>query len=217
MSWAEVGKINSNMKRSLNDMLRDMMYRPMRIITETGTYTPEKTGIYKVICIGAGGKGGYSSASNTYGASSGAGGGVAVKNIRLTKNTSYAVTVSSTASFGTYLTATAGGSASSATSETSGGTAVGGDYNYTGQSGTPSGYKSDLRPKGGSVGVAFPELHRTLHYTYNSNVILEYGDSILAYGGGGSAWGNYSGSTGNGFGCPGLPAAIIIIPLEMEE
>ncbi len=219
MSWAKVFAVNSNMRKSLNEIMREMMYRPTRVITASGTYTPEKTGIYKVICIGAGGKGGYSSSSNTYGASSGGGGGVAVKDIRLEKTTSYSVTVSTTASFSTYLTATSGARGSSSTSIASGGTAVGGDYNYTGGAGRCTGEQSSDRPKGGSVGVVFPEMHRTLYYRYNDTIELEYGDSILSYGGGGSGWGNYNASTNTyaGYGCDGLPAAILVIPLEMEE
>lgn len=218
MSWAKVFAINSNMRRSLNDMMRDMMYRPMRIITSSGNYTPEKTGIYKVICIGAGGSGAFVEVSVTYGASGGGGGGVGVKDIRLVKGTSYPVTVSTTASFGSYVTAYAGGSGTGSTAGGSGGSAVGGDYNFTGSVGVTSGKGSNVSVKGGSVGVALPEMYRTLEFTDGSSRILKYGDSILSYGGGGGAWGNYvSSSSHGGYACPGLPAAVIIIPLEMEE
>ena len=48
MSWGEVFKINKNMKRALNEQLRDLKFQEVKIITSTGTYTPTKTGLYKV-------------------------------------------------------------------------------------------------------------------------------------------------------------------------
>ena len=57
MSWGEVGRLNNNFKKPLNEQMRDMQYKPLRIITSTTTYKPEKTGLYKIICVGAGGDG----------------------------------------------------------------------------------------------------------------------------------------------------------------
>ena len=136
MSWSEVFKINKNMKRALDEQMRDAIALPMRIITTSTTYTPEKTGIYKVICVGAGGKSGGatgSSMSGVYG-DSGGGGGVAIKTLKLLSSESYNITVGSSASFSNILTATSGGNGAK-NSPGSGGTATGGDYNFSGGNG----------------------------------------------------------------------------------
>ena len=230
MSWAEIFKINTNMKRPLNEQLRDMNFRPMRIITSTGTYTPEKTGKYMVICVGAGGDGiGKATSASQYGCSGG-GGGVAIKTLTLSKSTAYNVTVGTTASFtfnaSTIITATSGSSGSSSAGGT-GGTASGGDSNYAGTSGstTTSWYKA---PTGGSVGVAISELTCSPAPVFttltrkdtgvSTPVTLQYGDSILYYGGGGTGAHFYNGSSDSQtFNTTGKPAAVIIVPLEMEE
>ena len=113
MSWAEVFKINKNMKRALNEQIRDLKCNPMRVITTTQSFTPEKTGLYKVICVGAGADsyGNTTSYSSDMIAEAGSGGGVALKTIKLYSSKSYNVTVSTTASFAydsTALTATPG-------------------------------------------------------------------------------------------------------------
>lgn len=223
MSWTKVFKINKNMKRSLDEQMRDLKFQPIRIITQSTTYTPEKTGLYKVICIGAGGNGSYNDSFNNYSASGGSSGSVAIKTLKLTKSTSYNVTVSTTSSFSTELTATS-----------SGGTATGGDYNFNGVAG---GYTtSDGNPvKGGSVGVAISDLFTigtssiVIDFTSDSDYTdrkmlqyeLFYGDSLLGYGGGGGAVVYDSGPSTtrvmDGRKLNGLPAAVLIIPLEMEE
>lgn len=217
MSWGEVFKINKNMKRSLDEQLRDMKFQPIRVITATGTYTPEKTGLYKVICVGAGGKGVVVESGGSY-MGGGGGGGVAIKTLRLVKSTSYNITIGTTASFSNTLTATAGSSpmvVSGVETPGKGGTATGGDNNFTGESGEF--YVNDYANytcRGGSVGVMISDLSRH-HFSYNSNGMLHtMGDSLLEYGGGGAA----SKSAGNIVGVSnGHPAAVIIIPLEMEE
>ena len=228
MSWAEVFKINSNMKRPLNEQLRDMKFRPMRIITATGTYTPEKTGKYMVICVGAGGEGSARATSTSQYGSSGGGGGVAVKTLTLSKSTAYNVTVGTTASFtfnaSTIITATSGNSSSSTGG--TGGTASGGDSNYTGTSGSSTSYDFTA-PMGGSVGVAISELTRSpapvfTTLTYESGestpVTLQHGDCILNYGGGGTGAYMYNGSSDSQtYKTTGKSAAVIIVPLEMEE
>lgn len=224
MSWGEVFKINKNMKRALNEQLRDLKFQPIRIITTTTTYTPEKTGLYKVICVGAGGNGGYSNSVGSVGAGSGGGGGVAIKTIKLDSDTSYSVTVSATASFAynsEAITATAGGYGLSNVAG-AGGTASGGDYNYTGESGSNTGTistgTSHVPPATGSVGVFISDLTRSPSPDYADSKIFPYGDSLLNYGGGGTAYGYYNGSGSyGGYASVGKPAAVIIIPIEMEE
>ena len=218
MGWAEVFKINSNMKKPLNEQIREARFLPLRIITATGTFTPEKTGLYKVICVGAGGNG-YCNMS--YNASGGGGGGVAIKTLRLVAGTSYAVTVSSSASFaysGTAITATAGGAGGSSTAGT-GGTGSGGDSNFTGTTGTttPS-YNVHGLP--GSVGVYLSELgeRRFLNlFSVNQPIEMPYGDCLVGYGGSGAGYARRVDSSNfEALSTKGLPAAIIIIPLEME-
>lgn len=229
MSWAEVKKINNNMKKSLNEQMRDIKFQPMRVITSSTTYSPEKTGIYKVICVGAGGNGGYGDSSNTYGGGGGGGGGVAIKTLRLVKGTSYQVTASSTASFvyntSTIITAGSGGTGSYSGGG-SGGSASGGDYNYTGTSGQSNKLSRCQAPLPGSVGVAISDLTRTPSpYTgtlvcANQTYIVTYiyGDCILNYGGGGTGAGYYANiDDKGGYATNGKPASVIIIPLELEE
>lgn len=218
MSWAEVFKINSNMKKPLNEQLRDMKYQPIRIITATGTFTPEKTGLYKVICVGAGGKGDGGSSDGV----SGGAGGVAIKTLRLLSTVSYDVTVSTTASFAydsTAITATSGTKGTSSNGGGAGGTASGGDYNYPGGAGDNDGSRGVCATPG-SVGVHLDGLSRSVSKwaALEGGLVCElrYGDSILGYGGGGN--GVYvSGSTQSSHAnTEGLPAAVIIVPLEME-
>lgn len=222
MSWSEVFKINSNIKKPLNAQIRDMTCLPMRVITSSTTYKPEKTGIYKIICVGAGGSSGGergNNSSNTI-ANSGGGGGVAIKTLRLLSTQSYNVTVGSTASFSSELTATAG-SGGTSSSVGSGGTASGGDYNYTGGSGKGDNGNTNQSVDGGGVGVAITGLSRKIIVHESNltdyNVDLVYGDSILSYGGGAPSM-MYSSSTYYYYlSKTGQPAAVIIIPLEMEE
>lgn len=222
MSWGEVFKINSNMKKPLNAQIRDMTCLPMRVILSSTTYRPEKTGIYKIICVGAGGNSGGergNNASSTI-ANSGGGGGVAIKTLRLLSTQSYNVTVSSTASFSSELSATSGGGGTSS-SAGSGGTASGGDYNYSGGSGQGDRNNTNQSIDGGGVGVSIQGLSRKIivHESdlTNYGVDLAYGESVLSYGGGAPSMMYVSGTYYYYLSKTGQPAAVIIIPLEMEE
>lgn len=233
MSWSEVYKINNNMKRSINEQLRDLKFQEIKIITSSGTYTPLKTGLYKVICVGAGGNGGYNNTPTERGGGAGGGGGVAISTLSLSSSVSYTVTVNGTASF-VYndkitLKATAGGNSTGYASL--GGTASGGDNNYAGTAGSYTSQVNVVPPAGG-VSVHIPELSYTPApifgslATYGTSDIpstytfsLNYGECLLGYGGGGTATSCASalGSNYNKTSSSGRPAAIIIVPLEMEE
>ena len=223
MSWGEMCAINSNMQKPLNVQLRSHSFNTLEVVTATGTYTPKKTGLYRVICVGAGGGGVYRGSSSAgYLVSSGGGGGVAIKDMVLNATTSYNVTVSTTASFGSDLTATSGTSATLGTSlvetDAVGGTGSGGLYNFTGEGGKS--IKQSNRPcKGGSVQCAIPELIKVLSVGDRNCNLLYYGNSLLGYGGGGPAVSGYTTDTSKydtDFCLPGLPAAVIIITLETE-
>lgn len=219
MSWAEVGKINRNMKKPLNEQLRELNCSKIDVIEETKSYKPRKTGMYRVICVGAGGTGWAGNAgSYDYCAVGGGGGGVAVKDLRLSSSTSYCVTVSTTASFSNLLTATAGETATkthgSGKTPTTGGTASGGDYNFEGLTGeVVSNYNNSA--KGGSVGVAIAELTRSVVMADNFYSQLIYGDSLLRYGGGAPAISTSNPIRYDDFLPAGLPAAVLIMPLEV--
>ena len=220
MSWGEIGCINSNMKKTLNEQLREHSFTILKVITETGTYTPEKTGLYRIICVGAGGNGVNNTSTSTYLSIGGGGGGVAIKDMVLSSTTSYNVTVSTTASFGSLLTAEAGltlvGNYSTTTQSPNGGTASGGDYNFQGEAGRGGNiYRDNLTTIGGSVGVVIGEL-LSHHNETTRGGALAYGNSIWGYGGGGSAIVFENGNSYTNETTAGLPAAVIIIPLELE-
>lgn len=244
MSWGEVFKINKNMKRALNEQIRDLKCTPIRVITTTGTFIPEKTGLYKVICVGAGSDGvkyrkGTTSNGYAYHVSNGSAGGVAIKDIKLVAGTSYNITVSTTASFGSEMSATPGTTGwynhwTSSTTAPAGGEASGGDYNYKGQAGstantyganisTSSGNWTDLSSgsyvNGTSIGVVLTDVCNQLA-TSTGRQVVWYGTSILNYGAGAPSWidkSDASTPSDKVIVATGLPAAVIIIPIEMEE
>ena len=223
MSWAETYKVNNNMKKSFNELLMDAIYAPIRIITRTGTYVPEKTGKYRVICIGAGADSNYTLRSSTFYFGAGGAGGVAIKDMTLSSTSSYNVTVSTTASFGNIMTATGGTqykySSSSSDTDPVGGTASGGDYNFDGEEGVvglDGGLTATTTANGGSVGVDIGELSRQYRFVDREGEERLHGKSILRYGGGGSYSIVQDNGDHHGIGT-GFPAAILIIPLEMEE
>ena len=191
--------VNDNFDKPLNQQIREMQYIGSYVFTSSTTFTPDKSGYYKVIVIGAGGandKVGHSG-DTTY--ASGGAGGVAIKNMHLLSTQEYTIDIKyRNSTFNGNLVATAGGNGdafppSSATGG-AGGTASGGDFNYDGLRGT---VRVNNPPKGGSVGVFIPGL--MLPYS------TETGLGILGYGIGGTS----EDAAGR--------AAIIIIPLELEE
>ena len=233
MSWAEVFKINSNMNKPINEQIRESVYKSIRVIKSTSTFTPEKTGIYKIICVGAGGNGTYKGAYQDCMGVSGGGGGVAIKTLRLSKTSSYNINIGTAISFmtpdGDFIEAYNGDSGSSSNSnKISGGTAAGGDENYTGDVGNRV-YSGNTFPKGGSVGVYIGELYREqtgtlmLGSTKSStdglkSCVYTCGGGLLGLGGGGTGAGFYTDDAySGGVAIPGSPGGVIIIPLEMEE
>lgn len=201
---------------SLHSHIREMTFQPVRVITATGTFKPEKTGTYKVICVGAGAMSRKLSNKLT----SGGGGGVAIKTLRLVSTTSYNVTVDETASFSNIMTATASSMALVESGNiiiSNGGTASGGDFNFSGENGGIISLDSNAHLRGGSVGVTIVGLNR-VHEFYSSlsEQVTTNGDCLLNYGGGGGiSQGSSTGLTSATSG--GHSAAIIVIPLEMEE
>lgn len=218
-----VGTVNTKLTQ-MSTQIQNSKCIPYRAITTTGTYTPEKTGTYMVICVGAGGDGGARSASNVQGGGAGGGGGVAMKTLRLLKTGSYAVTVGTTASFAysssVILTATPGGDGDYDEGG-DGGTASGGDYNFAGTKGSNT-YSQGQAPAPGSVTANIMGLTRTPQPyigTLGSSRVtcFNFGVSILDYGGGGTGAGyNVSSSDNDDYATDGKPAAVIIIPLELE-
>jgi hypothetical protein len=214
-----VGTANTKLTQ-MSTQMRDSRFLPMRIITSTTTFTPEKNGTYKIICVGAGGNGDYYSKT----VASGGGGGVAIKTLPLSKSSTYNITVGTTASFSygsNSITATAGGSADAGDREGwDGGTASGGDYNFVGTSGDYEYDESGICPPPGSTGVFLSELSesKTTNVTVlGTTFIVPYGNSILGYGGSGNAVYNYASSSSSAAAkTNGMPAAVIIIPLELE-
>ena len=191
--------VNDNFDKPLNQQIREMQYIGSYVFTSSTTFTPDKSGYYKVIVVGAGGAHDRVGSAGNYCYASGGAGGVAIKNMHLLSTREYTIDIESgNSTFNGNLVATAGGdgkafSTSSATGG-AGGTASGGDFNYDGLQGTTS---VNNPPNGGSVGVFIPGL--MLPYS------TETGLGILGYGIGGT-----SGAAAGG-------AAIIIIPLELEE
>ena len=97
--WKELKKVvNSNFNKPLNEQLIDREFYEGQLITSSTTWTVPKTGIYKIICVGAGEDG-----SASYGG--GASGGVVVEKARLTEGASYSITIGNNALFGTLCSA----------------------------------------------------------------------------------------------------------------
>ena len=191
--------VNDNFDKPLNQQIREMQYIGSYVFTSSTTFTPDKSGYYKVIVVGAGGAYDYTGTTGNFCYASGGAGGVAIKNMHLLSTQEYTIDIErGNSTFNGNLVATAGGKGdsfppSSATGG-AGGTASGGDFNYDGLWGT---VRVNNPPKGGSVGVFIPGL--MLPYS------TETGLGILGYGIGGTSEAAAGG------------AAIIIIPLELEE
>ena len=207
----------SNSESSLHSHIREMRYQPLRVITTTGTFKPEKTGLYKVICVGQGGNGRNLSPFR----GGGGGGGLAVKTLTLSSATTYNVTIGELTSFGNILTAEAGTMpllSGSTQVPGYGGTASGGDNNYRGEDGETS-TSDTVMCKGGSVGCTIGELSRQFTYFAPETEMFHiHGECILNYGGGGAVSRSKTGtSTYTAKEDSGRKGAVIIIPLEMEE
>ena len=191
--------VNDNFDKPLNQQIREMQYIGSYVFTSSTTFTPDKSGYYKVIVVGAGGAYDYTGTTGNVCYASGGAGGVAIKNMHLLSTQEYTIDIErNNSTFNGNLVATAGGKGDSFPTSSAtggaGGTASGGDFNYDGLWGT---VRVNNPPKGGSVGVFIPGL--MLPYS------TETGLGILGYGIGGT------------FGAAAGGAAIIIIPLELEE
>lgn len=238
MSWAEVGKINNNFNKPLNEQIRDNQFQGAYVFSEptTGyrepvlkTFKPDKSGYYKVIVVGAGGNHKSGISSGTYYISTGGSGGVAIKTIHLSSSDEYSMefTYDGNATFNGTVAATHGGDASGSTASMSpgdGGTAGGGDFNYPGVKGINNSGSRDndqVLAKGASVGVNIVGLMKSFNALqtniYQDNLyfaVAESGEGILGYG-------CSAGWTSDRYHAVAITqtgsAAIIIIPLELEE
>ena len=207
--------VNDNFNKPLNAQMRDLAYNGSYLITSSIDFSPDKSGLYKVICVGRGGdsdSGGYTSSYH------GGAGGVAIKTMHLNSSETYPIVVASNkSSFNDTIIANCGGNgfhdSSGYYKYGEGGTAVGGDFNYTGTSGevVPDG-------KGADVGVFIPGLMQAPEMVIvkfsstsssNSSYIIRSGYGILGYGGGQGQKGLDSGISEGG--------CVLIIPLELEE
>lgn len=209
MSISDIGLlVNSNFNKPLNEQIRDNQWQGGYVFSETSnttiSFTPDKSGYYKIIAIGAGGVGdGTRLADNDYRVCTGGSGGVAIKTMKLLSSQSYTISFTygaANVSFNNILSATRGTDGDARNRDPgSGGTASGGDFNYNGISGQYIGESASLTGPG--VGVFIPGLSQRESGS---------GNSIFGYGNGGS----YSYSDGSGY---TGPAAVLILPLELEE
>lgn len=127
--------------------------------TANGQFTVPATGTYRITAIGPGGDGGnsYYNSSNGYRNSGGGGGsgGVAVLTAALSKGEVYPVTVSTAqCSFGSLISATTG-KAGDYTPGGAGGTAAGGDTNFSGNYGENG--KAEMNAVSGGGGAGYTE------------------------------------------------------------
>lgn len=203
MSLAELGMVvNSNFAKPLNEQARDMKYCGAYVIESSRAFKPDKSGWYKVIAVGASGTPAHGSSYR----STGGAGGVAIKTIRLDANNEYSVSFASgTVSFDGLVQATKGGDGTR-NNGGSGGSADGGDLNYYGNSGSVQSTNTG-RLNGASVGVYIPELMRR----EEKETVSGYG--ILGYG----ASGGVVDTVDDSYEGTAQKAAVIIIPLELEE
>lgn len=207
------------------EIVRNNSFSNIYMFEETTTFIAPETGYYKIICVGAGGAAnanqystsGSAEVANTY---SGGAGGVAIKTKRIEKNSTVSIIISSAGVASCDgMTANAGEDGKSAGA--SGGTANGGEYNYTGGSGISketNKYGSNyVSSNGGSIGCIIPGIMS------KDDIVLidsEFGTKaysgwgILGHGGGAGACAAKQNSSYPQI-IKGLsqPAAVIIIPL----
>ena len=209
----------------------------VKIFTANGTFTVPQTGTYRITAIGKGGDGGggYSKSSSAYyGGGGGGAGGLAISELKLTKDASYTVTVSSaTSSFGSLLTAAAGQAGPRGSAEAvaaTGGTASGGNIiNANGENGTVTAGTGSTGGTGGgyssSAVSACPYVvssggvggngsgSGTYYRDYaGKSVLTPAASGMVPYGVGGGGSGTYSNYAGmaDEYGGTGNPGAVII-------
>lgn len=213
--------VNDNFTVPLNKQMRDNRFLPARIIETTQDFVVERSGWYKIICVGAGGDSTVGSGSGT----SGGAGGVSISTKLLTKGDIVPVSISdgttSIQFFG--MTAEKGGDATSEEAG-SGGNAYGGEENYKGLDGKRA--SESPNNNGAGVGVYIPELSfrnltQTVAWSESSSYSAGYATliiapSLLGYGHSSTQYYKPSGGSPRQESYSGA-AACIIIPLEYTE
>ena len=212
MSWTEIKKtINSNFNKPLNEKLIDFSFPQIYVFEQSTTFTPPKNGLYKIICVGAGRE------ESTSGRVGGAG-GVAIKTMQLSTAQSYPITINTTNPYSASFNSSIIGNGSTGTD---GGTASGGDFNYTGGAGRSDIPTSGAYLNGASVGVFLNGLsdRQCFRLTYQSvgtiylDETLYGGYGILGFGFG-QAYADNSSSTEKR--SPAGKAGVIIIPIDIN-
>lgn len=213
MSISEIAMlVNDNFNKSLNVQMRELAFNPMYLITSGTSFTPEKSGWYRIICVGKSGGGSFSS-SKQYGGGSA---GVSISTMRLDSSITYPMTISTSpttaSSFDGTMMAYGGGNAT-ASAYGDGGTATGGDYNYNGKSGAEMTEDSLYSIQGADVGVVISGLYDIIGSAHSGKYSAYTGRGICGYGGGQGGMGGDTiiSSSIKPTGC------ILIIPLELEE
>ena len=168
MSISELSMIvNDNFDVPLNQQIRNNRFLPARIITQTTDWVVERSGWYKIICVGAGG---HSDFNDDYGepyySGTGGSGGVAIKTKHFVSGETVLVEINGADCNCEGISAGGGGDADVNEDPYHGGTggiATGGDENYPGNAGkygrmdTP--YPQMLRVEDSvPVSVYIPEL-----------------------------------------------------------
>ena len=213
--WKEIKtSINNNLSKPLNVQARELSFAGSYVFESSKTFTPDKSGWYKVIVVGAGGNHDLYMPQNTYYVRTGGSGGVCISTLKLLSTEKYEITISGNSASFENMTANRGGNASQ-NSAGSGGTASGGEFNYPGLAGDY--VNSQVTRNGKDVGVFIPSLMER-----NTAMVAsgEYG-GIVAYSGYGilghgassgvAFSGSYNAVTEAQSGC------VIIIPLEIIE
>ena len=224
MSWKEIKKsVNDNLSIPLNQQIRNNRFLPARIITKTTDWVVERSGWYKIICVGAGG---LAENSSSY-TRSGGSGGVSIKDTLLSSGDTVSIILTNGTVTAIGMIAEVGGDATTSTPG-KGGKASGGDSNFSGKAGISSGSTNnrslvDSTP----VTVYIPELSfvNSMYEIEDADFPSTYfdksrtlGSSILGYGLGQGMWKAID-ATG------GIPettklnrsGVCIVIPLEYTE
>lgn len=213
MNWVDICKTL--------EIVRNNLFNDIYVTEESTTYTAPKNGYYKIICVGEGGNARTLLSNNIYTCKSGAGGGVATKIKRLSKNSALSITISNGTASCDGMVAHGGGDAPiTGSNVTTGGTATGGDENYKGFDGEIS-RGSSTSATGGGVGCLLNGI--TMRDTSaipgpdkanSSSITIYSGFGILGHGGGAGCGGIYDSNTY----LPNIvmdaqPAGVLIIPM----